>query len=184
MNRIRRGMFNFLSALSAVALVAVLALWATSYWWMFQVSHATPSGTGVTATTSFYAVNGGVQFWRLVGMEIGAERGISFSMFDVSQVSTITPGRALWFFDASSTRKTHFGVPGWAIVAVLAVLPIFRLREWRRVRGRIVGHHCLHCGYDLRASPIRCPECSSISAEHAVAYPTNPVDRTDGRNGD
>jgi hypothetical protein len=53
---------------------------------------------------------------------------------------------------------------GWLRWPLIAVVALFVLR-WliRRARDeqmrKLVDRVCLHCGYDLRASPDRCPEC-------------------------
>jgi len=50
-------------------------------------------------------------------------------------------------------------VPYWAIVLAAGTLPAARLVAYRRRRRRDRAHLCPVCGYDLRASPERCPEC-------------------------
>lgn len=54
------------------------------------------------------------------------------------------------------------GVPVWLPVLVTAVLPAWRFERARRVRRRLARGHCPACGYDLRASPERCPECGAV----------------------
>ena len=79
-----------------------------------------------------------------------------------------------------------FAVPCWFMVAVLAVLPVmYYLRFWRQ-RRRTVRGLCAACGYDLRGSPDRCPECGSVPApargrkkgqgrkKGHVSFPINP----------
>jgi hypothetical protein len=41
------------------------------------------------------------------------------------------------------------------------------IREYREKRRRIKNRFCLKCGYDLRASPDRCPECGAAVAATA-----------------
>jgi hypothetical protein len=48
--------------------------------------------------------------------------------------------------------------PMWLPAALFAALPATRL--CRRLRRRMPGC-CASCGYDLRATPDRCPECGS-----------------------
>ena len=55
-------------------------------------------------------------------------------------------------------RGLSVTAPDWFAMAVLMVLPAWRIFRWRRGRG-VVGNVCRQCGYDLRASPERCPEC-------------------------
>jgi hypothetical protein len=52
--------------------------------------------------------------------------------------------------------------PHWFVVLLFAVLPAMRLRSTLRARRAHSRHRaglCQHCGYDLRATPDRCPEC-------------------------
>jgi hypothetical protein len=57
-------------------------------------------------------------------------------------------------------------VPHWFAATILGFLPTARtagfVGAWSRSgRRRRVGR-CGHCGYDLRATPERCPECGAV----------------------
>ena len=56
----------------------------------------------------------------------------------------------------------------WCAVAVWAVLPVAwitsRVRSVRAKRHSARTGTCPACGYDLRASPGRCPECGAVAA--------------------
>ena len=58
----------------------------------------------------------------------------------------------------------RLAVPWWAVALACAVLPSVgarRLLQRRREHARRRGHRCASCGYDLRATPARCPECGA-----------------------
>lgn len=56
-------------------------------------------------------------------------------------------------------KLVRFDVSHWLYALLFAILPILWLNRFRKARrARRVGH-CPHCGYDLRATPDRCPEC-------------------------
>jgi hypothetical protein len=52
-------------------------------------------------------------------------------------------------------------IPGWMLFAATLILPDLALRFPRKTP---VGK-CARCGYDMRATPGRCPECgTAVSA--------------------
>ena len=67
-------------------------------------------------------------------------------------------------FGPPSARIRTFGVPYWIPAAAAAALPLIWLRRVRRTARRRRDGQCARCGYDLRASPGRCPECGAANA--------------------
>jgi hypothetical protein len=63
-----------------------------------------------------------------------------------------------------STGPANWGFtltfPGWLLFLLLASLSYAFFRRWRRGKPRIAAA-CAKCGYDLRASKERCPECGA-----------------------
>jgi hypothetical protein len=70
----------------------------------------------------------------------------------------ITPGLAF----------TRLSVAYWVVVLSAAALPAARVARRMirkgRARDRRRGMRCTRCGYDLRATPDRCPECGHTAA--------------------
>jgi hypothetical protein len=58
-------------------------------------------------------------------------------------------------------RGTQWAVhfPHWALIPVGTVAPLVWFVKTGRRRRRSRAGLCPHCGYDLRATPGRCPEC-------------------------
>jgi hypothetical protein len=55
--------------------------------------------------------------------------------------------------------KWCVAIPFWFITLSTAILPAWRVIDWIRLRRRMLSGRCRACGYDLRATPERCPEC-------------------------
>jgi hypothetical protein len=58
----------------------------------------------------------------------------------------------------------YITVPYWSVLAVTAALPTLWVVRRRRERIRNQASTCRVCGYDLRATPDRCPECGAVPA--------------------
>jgi hypothetical protein len=68
----------------------------------------------------------------------------------------------------TSTRRDLW-FPHWALLLACSAPPLALMIAGRVARGRQRAGHCPHCGYDLRASPDRCPECGTqAQAERAA----------------
>jgi hypothetical protein len=62
----------------------------------------------------------------------------------------------------SPGHRPDYVIPWGLIILATAVLPVLRSRLGFRLVERRRPGLCSVCGYDLRATPDRCPECGTI----------------------
>jgi hypothetical protein len=72
------------------------------------------------------------------------------------------PLRFLWLVINGYTFRTGgvLAVSLWVPMLAFAILPLWLWRRRRVTRGKGL---CEACGYDLRATPERCPECGAVA---------------------
>ena len=66
-------------------------------------------------------------------------------------------------------------VPYWGAEIFFLVLPlVVSLRWWRGRRNRNRQGLCPTCGFDLRATPDRCPECGTVNPDAGKVTSVSP----------
>jgi hypothetical protein len=79
----------------------------------------------------------------------------------------------LWCLGFGTLRGSGFGtlryhliaIPFWFLLLAAGSFPAYWIFWSRRQRLRAKEGRCQKCGYDLRATPERCPECGLTPAE-------------------
>ena len=155
----RRRLFNILAAVSLVLCIAFLTAWVRSSYAQEWIGYNSASGpmlaVGWGDGQLFAKYRLGTSIKPLPG-------GDGWRVFSGPPAPLVPPQVAPHsFFHAFRTGGGMTVVPFWlpVLISLLAVTsamaPVAR-RLQRRYRGL-----CLHCGYDLRASTDRCPECGT-----------------------
>jgi hypothetical protein len=157
----KRRLFNLAAAVSLAMALAVVGLWVRSYfardtlWIVLRRGH--PEHLAAVC-----AISGQVQL-NLVRPWDDHQANHRFT-YACDPISTSFAASHLWAFsDARGDGSGGFAqwmvqVPIWC---PLTLVMIAAATLWR-LRPRTPGHgNCATCGYDLRATPDRCPECGT-----------------------
>ena len=181
-------LFNILSALSLVLFVALGVLCVRSHWFDDAVRYdrvnstfAAESDFGRLMLVSFFTN-------RPSSMPTGLHYRTTIIALRLKGDTAIER----WGFRSSAfSRRWGFGyyvsygpfsvirsilIPHWVFMVAAAILPTVWLgQEWKKLR-RIRHGLCLTCGYDLRASKERCPECgTAIPSDSASGCETEAI---------
>lgn len=181
MKRFRRWMFNGLAAGSALLLAATCVLWVRSY----RREDAVPfTRQGVrwelVSTSGRFALDNAPQqaverrqWWQNVSVA-QSDYDAHLATWNGYNGAPDTKGQRLWqsyqhaaLMPQVRTPPIRHSLPYYIPFAATLPLPILaslRLTHTRRLRHRRKQGRCLDCGYDLRATPGRCPECGSVPA--------------------
>lgn len=178
----RRRLFTLASALSLLLCAATAVLWIRS---LVRVDNFDGVWTNHEGAVATYAAtsNAGhfgvclticdepqpwAQTYRLRHSTAPAEPGGLLSGPMGFSYLNFSTSRLGW---RDATGENHLAstpgvlyavtIPYWATLTLAGVLPL--ADAWRRWRTRraTCRRVCATCGYDLRASPDRCPECGA-----------------------
>jgi hypothetical protein len=168
LRRLARHVFAICSAVSLVVFIAVCVLWVRSFW----VPNYYPGGIWKPGAWSLLSHRGEVS--------LSFARGVSREENDASpnwrrnyllfETGEDGPRSASFPQARTLTRTRWVSTPHWVLAlgfAIAATPWAVGVLQRRRERDRIAGSLCPQCGYDLRASPDRCPECGrEANARH------------------
>jgi hypothetical protein len=187
MRRLRRILLNLATVLSLGLGIAVVVLWVRSYlvsdsiyrsrWWIaggqqdesawWVMAGRGEVGVGrrrqqLTPVSFFLSERPPEDSWKYARpAEVGAtsfEPNGFFQWLGFRYVDQPDPLAAV----ATNNYYREWNAPFWSLLLLCAPLPVARV--WlalRRRRARGSGR-CAVCGYDLRATPRRCPECGAV----------------------
>jgi len=177
---VARRLFTLTSALSLLLCLAVCVLWARSYQLMDEVTWRHIGGVRWARTSKAHLEVGAYvtnsapsQPGDSFGFKYRRERAnLPMNPFlylgpDVGDMNfSWERGDFAWYSKSNAVTgylDAELIVPFWGIAAVMAVTPLGWTTLWWRSRVRNRRYKslglCPFCGYDLRATPSRCPEC-------------------------
>jgi hypothetical protein len=177
---VRRRLFTAFWISSLLLAVATGAAWVRSYFVRDLISFGRQDGNCHVAQSILGNIHllsnldggcsGGVSYnadrlargaiWNggMSSYPVNVERHLGFVWQTYAHVPTDYA-----FLGTLTTRHRLIVIPYWSLAALFAIAPGWRLLQ--SIRGRrVTPGVCRGCGYDLRATPDRCPECGRVVA--------------------
>ena len=159
--------------LAPAALVLIGFAWLRSY---------LPLDWTVTARDGRVLVMFAEGNWAQYIMPKGAEQPRIDLAWSRARTSPATHWEVLGFeyvsVRGSTSRCALLAIPFYAVALPVAAVAAWSLYALRRSHPRFLPGHCRKCGYDLRQSKDRCPECGT--PPEPASNPLSPAPRGEG----
>lgn len=100
------------------------------------------------------------------GCRLSNGGGFDFQIVRLPSTNVPPDYRPLW--KSIGPIAEIVAVPHWFLVLLSFSILVWMVRRDLRIRRRLRSGQCQACGYDLRATPIQCPECGAKPAPAAA----------------
>jgi hypothetical protein len=175
-----RRLFNLATVISLVVCVATCVLWVRSYFIGDILSAMAWRDDRQCAMDAAYSIKGVVvvyQFTTPPGqVPTTMDSRLHWMHQPASQMRSQRMFLPLWIAlgDGKTPIRWQVRFSYWLIFLLTALSPTIWIRRRIRVvrrRRRIERGCCASCGYDIRTTPNRCPECGAVyeGEPHAAA---------------
>lgn len=168
----RRRLFTVLCLASLLLFAATCALWVRGFRMSDAICVNWQSGFSIVSLKNEVCIS----WWAN-----SVDRGWKYRLFkpidhdellgcftEMHQVG----GCAILWHESNGSIEHGVIIPSWLPATVFLVSPSFFV--WRISRRKVARGKCASCGYDLRATPQRCPECGTPANLKPVPI-KNPV---------
>ena len=126
-------------------------------------------GDGARARAYSVEVEGPIVFRTASGMKPAPPGGYTYGVQSLARSDGLGISYHRWNMTAGRTPQAPvLGAfaevrlaPVWPLLVSLTLVSLWVMPVVRKRRADRDGSRCLNCGYDLRATPGRCPECGS-----------------------
>lgn len=166
----------------AAVFVGAVFLWPRSYFRSdaFRCWREMGSGSADYRYCVIYSGGGGIMLgYQRMWLAARPPSGVLYSVEeDPEAASSPDPKRVEWIhvagfgfqriqflpgkrWGAGSVSGMAITIPYWFLFGATGVPVGMAVRRWWVRSGRREGSACRSCGYDLRATPGRCPECGA-----------------------
>jgi hypothetical protein len=160
MKRVRRWLFDALAWMWPALCVAIVLLWVRSLYSNDEIdlnvnSHLLMAGS--------FPNHADIRFYRTTDYD-GPRFRVSFGKPQIGPMPIFWQPRL-----GADATKRELAIPWWLLLIFSGSIPLWAAHAAIRRQSRLRRGCCAECGYDLRSSPDRCPECGTIPARKKSA---------------